>query len=535
MGIRKRPDSGQYFIEAPKARSSRQRYEKTPLVAARAGILWFLKGIFSRNPRPFVASAIADKIDNGLNISRQVLKSGAILTPGSRLFESVADQLRQHAVEAYRVADNALDQIDDNLKQEAAWLDEAKPDEILSTLETKLEDRRVKLHTDLLSLASELVKSRVKLEEFLHRYKIPEDYHWGKRLDLAVFGQIGVLLLIEFLMNAVFQADTQQTGLIGGVLIASLTSLATIILGMLFGIGFQRTNKIAQGGVLVGLGLIALAFVLSFIFVSSLSLVRIAGESGDLHPLETARAELMGDPFAGVRAMLDLPAFAYTLCICSLISAVARKYLQYGGAFPGGRKRMLDFLDAEDSFEDQYSVDLDDAKEIAQTHAEMLEEAPRFIVACKVPIQTLVADHENVVEQHSHDIDDIHGAARLFTAFIRENGFDGDVADAALPPAEVKGSMQGHLDKLSQRHRLFVENANNLCEREDVSQSSVVAARERLNDLVEAKLAEYALERERIVEQALKSYQRSRNWRNDIMAAAARDKGDIATLRPEKI
>lgn len=86
--------------------------------------------------------------------------------------------------------------------------------------------------------------------------------------------------------------------------------------------------------------------------------------------------------------MLDLPAFAYKLCIAALITPVARKYLQDGGAFPSGRKRMLGFFDAKDAFDGEFNDDVEDAKDIAREHTELLEAAPKFIVACKVPIQT---------------------------------------------------------------------------------------------------------------------------------------------------
>jgi hypothetical protein len=533
MGIMRRPDTGQHFIQAPKARSSRQRYEKTPLVRPRTSLFAALAELFRRQPRPFVASAIADRIDQGLKIDRQA-RRGAPVKSGSRLYESVSDQLRQHVVTAYTRADNALDGIDDSLKQEAAWLDEAKPNEILSTLETKLEDRRVRLHTELLPMANDVVRARINLEEFKHRHHIPDDFHWGKRLDMAVFGQVGVLLLIEFVANAVFQSDTQQTGLIGGVLVASLTSLATIILGMLFGLGFQRANKVAQGGIWVGIGLIALAFLLSFIFVSSLSLVRIAGEAGVRNPLAEARTALMNDPFAGVRAMLDLPAFAYTLCICGLITAVARKYLQYGGAFPGGKKRMLDFLDAQGEFENTYQGELDEAKDIASEHTEMLEAAPNFIVNCKVPIQTLVADHENVLDQHKNDIDDITGAARLFTAYVRETNQPAAEEGAELPATAVTELVHENLHRMAERHVTFAKRAAELCDCDDVSQASIVAARERLNDVVEAKLGEYALERESMLEQALTNIRRDKAWLADVLAVSSTTAASMPQPKKEK-
>jgi hypothetical protein len=303
---------------------------------------------------------------------------------------------------------------------------------------------------------------------------------------------------------------------------------------MLFGLGFQRANKVSQGGVWVGVGLIMLAFILSFIFVSSLSLVRIAGEAGVRNPLAEARTALMNDSFAGVRAMLDLPAFAYTLCICGLITAVARKYLQYSGAFPGGKKRMLDFLDAQGEFEDAYQAELDEAKEIASEHTEMLEAAPNFIVSCKVPIQTLVADHENVLDQHKNDIDDIAGAARLFTAYVRETDQAAGEGDSELPTAAVAGLVHENISRMAERHVAFAKRANELCDCDDVSQASIVAARERFNDVVEAKLGEYALERESMLEQALANIRRDKAWLADVLAATSTKAAPVPQFKKEK-
>jgi hypothetical protein len=520
VSIKQRADTGEHFISAPKVRSSRQRYEKTPLVSRRQGFFSYLADFFRRDGRPFAASALADRIDRGLRVARRVTKLQVACGPDSTLFIGISDQLRQHYIEAYTRADNALDLIDDNLKQEEAWLNEARPQEIINELQSKLEDRRVHLHTELSPLAETLVGASVSLERFRARHNLNEEESWGKPLDLAMFGQIGILLLLEFVANSVFQADTQATGLIGGVLIALLTSLATIILGVMFGIAFQRFRKRGSDGRGIGVGLAALTFVLTFVFVSSLSLIRIAGEGGDAHPLETARLQLMADPLSGIRAMLDLPAFAYTLCICALIAAVARKYLQYLGSFPGLRKWVMKFEEAETDFDDQYADELDDLKEIAQEHSERLEKAPYFIVHCKVPIQTLVADHENVVDQHANDVADVRGAGRLFSAFLTEHG-DHD-KPVKLPVPDDEAVAESNLTKLAARHRTFSLQADSLCSREDVSEESVASARENLISLVEKKLDDFSSERDEILDAAAKAYQKERVWLRDVASATAR-------------
>lgn len=523
MTIRKNEETGQHFISAPSVRSKRQRYEKMPLAEESRGFFAALSALFRRRRRPFAGSALADRIDSSLDFSDQISKAGKSALPGSLLFTRVDDQLREHASESYDRADKALDAIDADLDQEAAWLDQARPEEILNTLEARLDKKRVNLHTDLFPLADSLVQARIKLERFKHRHNLADDFHWGKRFDLAVIGQVGVLLLVEFIANSIFQSDTQQTGLIGGVLVALLTSLATIILGVMFGMGKQRGNQTLAAGGWQGAVLICLASLLAFIFVSSLSLIRIAGEAGDRNPLERARLQLMADPLAGLRAMLDLPAFAYTLCISFLIATVAWKYLEYCGAFPGGRKRAVEYLDALDKFEMQYADDLDEAKAIAEEQNEQLEEAPGFIAGCKVPVQALLADYQNVVEQHWHDGEDIKGAGRLFVAFIKENCEP--VSDPfELPAAAVMGGIENYRKMLADRHAAFKRAAADLCAREDVSQDTIEMARERFNDKVEAKLAEFALERQAMLDKALDKYKADKSWRDEVLALSTAGK-----------
>lgn len=123
------------------------------------------------------------------------------------------------------------------------------------------------------------------------------------------------------------------------------------------------------------------------------------------------------------------------------------------------------------------------------------------------------------MEQHTHDIDDIKGAGRLFTAFIREEVSDAVSKEIQLPTPEVVALLQGHVEKLSHRHADFKQRADALCGREDISEATVSAARERLNELLEANLTEFAFERERILERALKGLRREKLWRGSTFAS----------------
>jgi hypothetical protein len=151
----------------------------------------------------------------------------------------------------------------------------------------------------------------------------------------------------------------------------------------------------------------------------------------------------------------------------------------------------------------------------------MLETAPDFIVHCKVPIQTLVADHENAVEQHSHDVADIRGAGQLFTAFLREHSEEGD-RDVLQVPTDDHGLIaREHLAKLAERQTSFANLANALCSRDDVSADTVAKARDELNDLVERKLDEFAEEREEIRKRAIDAYKHDRTWSSEVISVTA--------------
>lgn len=521
MAIKRNANTGEHFISAPIVRSTRQRYEKTPLVSGRRGLFGKIADFFRGDQRFFAASAIADRIDRGLQVAKSVKRGRSNCAPGTTLFLGISDQLRQHNVDAYVRADNEHDQINTHLRQEEAWLDQARPKEILDELETNLETHCTHLHTEIMPLAEEFVTTSIRLERFRTKHNLTEEEKWGRKLDLAVFGQVGILLLVEFIANSIFQADTQKTGLIGGVLIAALTSIVTIILGVMFGVGFQRIRMRGFAGRGIGSIWLALAFLLSFIFVSLLSLIRIAGESGHSNPILFARLQLGSDPIAGLRAMLDLPAFAYTLCITTLIVVVALKYLQYFGSFPELRHWFIAFVDADEEFDGAYEDELDDLKDIVLEQSEKLEKAPSFIASCKIPIMSLVEDHENVVEQHMHDVADVRGAGKLFSAFIKEHGeATGD--NAQLPTPEDEILAHGYLSKMAGEHQAIVERASQLCSRDDVSEESVARARDELNDLVEKKLEEFSRERDEILDAALTKYKKDRSWLKDVVETTSR-------------
>jgi hypothetical protein len=127
-----------------------------------------------------------------------------------------------------------------------------------------------------------------------------------------------------------------------------------------------------------------------------------------------------------------------------------------------------------------------------------------------------MADHDNVIDQHRHDVEDIKGAARMFVAFIKEQ-----VAEAepiALPSAATSEMLEGHKSELADRNAAFKREASDLCARDDVSHETVALARDRFNDLVEAKLGEFALERQAMLDKALDHFKADKAWKAEILA-----------------
>ncbi|MES2046135.1 MAG: hypothetical protein V4475_19860 [Pseudomonadota bacterium] len=433
----------------------------------------------------------------------------------------LSGQLAEFAVRTQKRADDALDDIDDSLRQEAKWLDQCRPEGILRDFDSALRKRCLLLATRLPPLARDMIAARISLEQFKRRNIVSDDIGHGKRFDMAIVGQLGVLLIGEFIANAVFQSDLQKDGLLGGLKVAVFCSLATVVLGVMFAIGRQYTHTSTKGKGWIGFSLLGVSTIAAYLFVSLLSLIRLNGEAGDMEAILTARSQIMADPFAGVRAMLDLPAFAYTICIVALIASVAFKYLGYAGAFPGYRKHALEFLDAEDAVESEYGETTDDLHAIADSESQRLEAAPEFIISCKVPIQTLVADHENVLDRYRHDIGDLSFAARLFDEFCKEYSIAGLKSDQSVLLSETRKELEAYRDELAARQQRFRDTADELCSREDVSDAMVEDARQRFDHLVEAKLKELAGQKSELLDAALADYKKNRSWLSEVLAPVA--------------
>lgn len=507
------------FISAPNVRSSRPRFGKTPLRRPNSGFWAWLLSLFSRRPRPFIASAIADDIDQEQGFSRGVIAGDPLtsLATGSTALESVAGRLLGFGREACTRADEALDSMDDSLRLEEHWLDDCRPESIVKALRARLKDAEAETTAELRGYVASLVKARTNFEEFKARHRLDDDVGFGKPLDAGVAGQLGVLFLLEFVLNSTFQAGLLKDGLLGGVSFAFFTSLATIIVGLTLGVGVQRRALPFERGGWQGYLVLFAGALAALLIVSELSLIRLAGDAGDLRALQTSVTELSANPFAGVGALLELPALAYSIFILFLIASVAIKYLTYAGHYPNYRKHGLKLEEAVDRTERLLAAARDEIRAIGEEHKVKLHKAPDFIVSCKAPIRTLVADHENAIDQFSLDTADIRTAARLFDAFIGEHG--GPAAGELEQRAA--GDLAPFAAQLSERHARFEAKADELCGREDVADATVDAARTRFAVELDQACTRLNDTHARLLDEVRLAHHADSSWRPPSLGLAA--------------
>lgn len=470
------------FILAPTARSQRVRFTRSPLGVERGGFLGWLGRLFGRRRSPFRASAIAFAIDRELGFSRGVVSGdGRVsLAPDSIAVEGLTARLLVHAGAAYRRADDGLDAIGDSLRQEELWLDQCRPDAIVSTLATDLSTSEAETRSAMRAHKPTLDSARDAVDRFRVRHDLDEDVSPGKPIDRDVGSQLGLILIGEFMLNAAYQKSLAKDGLIGGLSLALFCSLAFVSFGLLIGWGIQRSAKRGAAGAL-GWAAAAVGATVATAFISILTLVRVAAEHGDRNPFDTARVQFLADKLSGFRAMTDLTAFAFAILSVAVITVIARKFLGYYGDFPQYRKHALAHAQEEAVAGRLFG----DAKvEIGQhvaRHRQRLDKAPEFIAHCKAPIQSLVVDHENAIDQFRSDAQDLEHAGRLFDAFIREHG--GGAGEHLRQ--RVREQLTPQLAELAHRHAEFVARAEALCAREDVAEATVEAARGRFATLVE--------------------------------------------------
>lgn len=507
------------FISAPKVRSTRTRYVKSPLVRERRGLLAWLARLLGRRVRPFAGSTIAEEIDGGLLFSARVLARDphTSLAPGSTTVESATGRLLGYAREACTRADNALDEIDDNLRQEEHWLDDCRPENIVKTLRAELDKAERETSAELARYTRRLVAARTEFEAFRARHRLDDDVRYGKPFDFSVVGQLGVLFLLEFVLNSAFQASVLKGGLLAGVTFAGFTSMATILIGVFLGLGAQlRRQPLAKGGWL-GYTLLALFAGVCFVFISLLTLMRVAGDAGDLNPIETARAQISANLLAGLGALLELPALAYAIFVVALIAGVAVKFLSYAGQYPGYRKHGLHLEKAGSDLERLRFAASDEIRELGDQHNQKLHRTPDFIVSCTAPIRTLAADHENAIDQYDNDRADIATAARLFDSFIGEHtgGRSEDLE------TRTRIELDRYAERLAARHQAFLAKADQLCRREDVSDASIESARQQFATVLRDAQAHLDANEKRLLDEERIRHHAEMSWRPPNLAVAA--------------
>lgn len=532
MAIHKNADGDGHFIRitATKDRSNRKPYQRKVLDRPRAGFWASLLAIFGRFPSVLDSSNLTANFDRETMLSKRVRfaeRKGLALADAKTLIAKVQAYLHECFVTIFDTADTSLDQLKVYLDEEKQWLEETRPAEIKAQLIAKLDSIIREIPIRMSSCAEAVLKKSIALTIFHEQYERSERDNWGKPLDLEMFGQLGVLVIVEFVANAVFQSSTQESALLGGAVLALFTSLVTIILGFLFGCGVQFSKTLAWGKGWVGFALAVLGGLLGFLFLSELALERSAADAGLMDATKFASDALMQNPLAGLAAMLDLPTFSYTICLIALIAAVARKYVVYYGNFPGHRKKMLEYIAVRDERDHLYQIEVLAAQTVIAEQMAKLEAAPAFIRDCKAPIERLVADFDNVVQQYENEAGEIERAGEVFDRFMADH--------SALEPPEILKSMDAVCDKLknlnwqevTQRQSQFSSNATELLDWEEVSQATIDKTNVEIDKIARDKLTELAKQREQVDEDALDSFRKSREW--DFKAVA------LATKKPELI
>ncbi len=479
--FRRNDSDGSYDLIAgaadlEKLRRRRQSYEKTPLVRPRNAFLAFLENLFGGGD-PFAVSPIASEISREADLKKDLrhlarknfdnegIADLHLVTKINKALDAKIDDSRART-------DGVLDTLNTDLNQEEAFLDKCRPEKMRADMIGKLKSETGKLRTKLSNEAKRDAEHHVDLYEFRGRNEIHRTEAWGKRVSTGlILGLIGVVTF-EFILNMFFFSGTDPTGFVGASGTAMILALATIFLGCFFGIAYQYTHPRAPGGGWTGIIMLPfLLFAMGF-YVLLLTLVRLAGEAGDLEPIRAAGDMMMTNPFQG---LLNLPALAYFFFTVGIISLVAWKYVSINGRFPGLRDRHLAAIDSTQDFDDSVAEHVDNGHDITSKYIDILDCLPNFIQKTVLPIKVLVMSHENMVDQYRDDVRDIEDAGELLFGFVHEElGRSGRKNARALRESNDLSNPAYHYDD---RDQLFKERAETMIGRDMIKPEALESCR----------------------------------------------------------
>ncbi|PVX28014.1 hypothetical protein DD559_00495 [Sphingomonas pokkalii] len=461
------------FTNAEEVRAQRVPFVRTPLVPAARSLIDRLRNFFARRASPFRASAIAFAIDQAEGLSKSVGAGDkrVSLAPGSTTLVSLQVQLESYAGSAFHRAEEALSGLDTSIAQESQWLNQCRPKGIIDMMSAHL-DRTTEEHKEaILASASNLKSAKDELTVFRKNHGLSDDVKPGKKIDMAVIGQLGILTVGEFVINSLYQSTQLQNGLVGGFSAALLASGVFILCGIGLGVGRQLRLKQDRGR-WGGYALIAAALLVAGWAISLLSLARVAGAHGDTDPYGTAQRQIWH--FGAIlNALSDFTAFSFALISFAVIFLISWKFLTYSGGYLGLRSRGAKIDAAEPDLREKITQAKDHIKKFSDDFDHWLDEGPAVITACKSSIRALAATGDKVVTQFLSDSQDIEHAARLFDAYVRQNGG----ANIGELWVNIDKKLKEHLAQIRSKHATLVGDAETLCKREDIDDDSIAGAR----------------------------------------------------------
>lgn len=488
MGLRKDPETGNYILTAAKAvqrhRASRKKYTKHNLAARRAGLIDWLKNLFSFSGDPFRSSAIASHIGKQTRLvktCKATRAAGIELDPSHFLALQVHGGLADHLADAETEADTNLDQLDVALNQEEAFLDECRPEKIKSDLDSELQKEIDGLESAFGPIARKAAEERIHLENFRATRQLPNTFHWGERFTTGNLLLLLGVVVFEFLLNASFFAGSNPLGLIGGASIAFLLSIVTVALGVGLGLAYQLNHRTAEGGGWHGKIMYVIVPLLALFYLMLLTLAREAGEAGELQMFKAAAQAVLVRPFSG---LLDLPSLAYFVFSVAVIAYTAIKFVTIMGRFYGLRRRVLHAEDSELSYDAEVSGAGDHFRTVAEGQLEALDSLPLFIQDTLLPIKDIEMDFENVVDQHENDSHVIGSASKLLHSYMRSATGGTGIEVNAFAEGECEVSIAKHKQRLTDLRA----RVRGLVNRDGIQPATIDRCRKEMRDGLKAAL-----------------------------------------------
>ena len=478
----KRNDDGTHSVTilVPPDRTQREHYEKLPLVRPRNGFIGFFVDLFRGSPNPFLASPIAAAIDRNIKVEKQARASpkgdadaaDALVTR----IEAALDRYLRGSVDK---ADAKLDRIDRQTDEEQDFLETCRPSAMRLALDGQLDTIAHDVNTELGPAATELARSQIALDNFVHDNQVERTIWWGKPLTRQAIYLLLAITAFEFILNTAFFSGSQRTGIIGGAALAMLLSISTIILGIGFGIAFQFLHPRSKGGGWIGrIGLLILTLI-TLLYLLLLTLARLAGEAGDTDMFVTASREILIHPFSG---LLDLPALAYFFFSVAVIGLVFYKFIDLMGHYPRIRSHRLAVAKAEQDHEAIRFGLIEAARSQVDEAIKALDAAPSIIQATIRAIKDLVMNFENIVDQFRNDVKDIKDASRLLVGVVRQH--------VGGPLRSIDIDYDGEVAKVEERLKVFRRRAATLQEWDEIHPLTIDKCRTEMSRLGKEKIAE---------------------------------------------